>query len=140
MSGQVEALREELTSTGYQSAVTKFAERLFLSGSSPDLVRWAGRMMADTPRHVLLSTLTALEEEGHRLPSGSLPARSLYVLSSDAPPSLAKDLSDRYPNLAIAQVVEAGQFLQVEAAGQFNSMLRRFLGTFSPPGFDVSKM
>ena len=140
MSGQVEALREQLTSTGYQSAVTKFAERLFLSGSSPDLVRWAGRMMADTPRHVLLSTLTALEEEGHRLPSGSLPARSLYVLSSDAPPSLAKDLSDRYPNLAIAQVVEGGQFLQMEAAGQFNSMLRRFLGTFSPPGFDVSKM
>ena len=64
--------------------------------------------MADTPQHVLLSTLTALEEEGHRLPSGSLPARSLYVLSSDAPPSLAKDLSDRYPNLAIAQVVEGG--------------------------------
>ena len=139
MSGQVEALREGLTSTSYRSAVTKFAERLFLAGSSPELVRWAGGMMADTPRHVLLSTLAALEEEGHRLPSGSLPARSLYILSSDAPPSLAKDLSDRYPNLAIEQVVEAGQFLQMEAADQFNSMLRRFLGTFSPSGFDVSR-
>ena len=123
------SMQAALESTSYREVAGQFGETLFLPDSDPALKRRITRLITSTPQHVMVSTSANLQRATSELPAGELPVPALYVLASNADPSLAADLKARYPDLATAQVVGAGQLPQLEVADQFNAMLRRFIET-----------
>ena len=126
-SATAKVLRVDLTLPSYREAASRFAKKLFLTNSDPDLVQWVSQMIENTPQHVLISTLDALSNASRDLATHKLAAPTLHVLASNTTASTVEKLTKLYPDIATAKMTNAGQMLQLEAADQFNAMIRGFM-------------